>query len=64
MQLNAWQDYIALWLVLSIISAALVSAVGAWAHSREQDIKERATEIATAAFWLCVLLWAARRLWF
>jgi len=64
MHLDVWQDYLALWLILSVIPVVVLIAIGSWTHCREQDLKERASEIATAAFWLCVLLWAVRRLWF
>lgn len=64
LHLNTFTDYLALYLILALVPSLAMIAVGTWANSRREDMLEKGQQIAQAAFWACVLLWAVRRLFF
>lgn len=64
MHLTSFVDYLALYLILAVVPSLVMIAAGSWANGRREDLVENGQQIFQAAFWVCVLLWAVRRLFF
>jgi len=62
MNLVTYTDYIALWVVLYVVTA--LAYVGYCTQQHKEVENNVVRGISYAAFWLCGLLWAVRRLWF